>query len=209
MSDFSEEEKAAQFLYEDACTKDLLGFPIKVVEEVASARPIPEKDRFLVRLKMLVHLLRVSHLMNIAPGALNTLKGKSVLDLACGREDRDITMRPWFCDMAHHLGCKVTGVDHPDAIVSAPWTFVGLDLREVQVLYVFDDESFDIVHCTHFILCKNPQQNDPEFREGFNAEPIPYLNYEDTVKGLLYQMQRIKKRDGALIIDDKAYRDRR
>lgn len=198
------EEEIAAEVYAGAQENPRFSTAVKLIEETIRGIDLEVVDS-LTRVKMLIHLARLAQHTGLEPNNLHQLAGKSLLDIACGREDRDISMRPWLCDMADRLGCRVTGVDHPSATIRAPWTFMGIDLSDARGLYTFPVKSFDIVHCTHLILNDRPVDNDPEFRAQFSTKDA----YDIAANSILYQMQQIVKPDGTLILNDTSFKDGR
>ena len=99
-------------IYEGATRNPKFQSCVDLVETTAGEHSLPPTE-IDTRVKMLIHLLRLAQHSGVEPGRLGELKGKTVLDLACGRQVNDVTMQPWFCRLAHKLGCDVTGVDLP------------------------------------------------------------------------------------------------
>lgn len=189
-------------IYQGATRNPKFRSCVDLVEATAREHSLPPTE-IDTRLKMLIHLLRLAQHSGIAPGELGQVEGKSVLDLACGGIQGDITMQPWFCRLAHKLGCNVTGVDLPEAEAQEPWKFLGMDLTKPAGLFHFPDSSVDIVHSTYFIMNEDPGKDDcPLFRESLDKD-LP--NAGKILEGIVWQMQRIVKPEGVIILNDSSF----
>lgn len=175
----------------------------ELIEVVAHEQGLPIEDE-RTRLKMLLDLARLAHHTHTPYPEIKRLAGKNILDIACGQDAaEDPAFRPWFCHLAHQLGCQVTGVDLPGGVTHAPWTFEGMDLADPRCLFEFPDDSFDVVHSTYFILNDNPDQDDcPEFRSQFGDD---LRRYACAQQGIVWQMQRIVKPCGVVILNDRSF----
>ena len=202
-------EAEASVYYRNSRQNLALTDAIEAVETVVNAHGIP-KNIFSVRQKTLLHIARLAHFLNVPLNKLERLEGVSVLDIACGRTaNTDPNFSPWFCRVAHKLGCQVTGVDIPvsdeekaagvDSESQEPWTFIPLDLRDPNVLFEIPENRFDVAHSTYFIDNKHPRDDDPVFRDHFGDD---FHAYNQAKKGIVWHMNRVIKPNGVVIIND-------
>jgi ubiquinone/menaquinone biosynthesis C-methylase UbiE len=153
-----------------------------------------------------MHVVRLAHGLRIEFNELDRLRGKTILDVACGQTGNiDPNFHPWFARIATHLGCIVTGVDFKraeDPEMHEAWTYVDLDLRSREALFHFPDDSFDVTHSTYFIGNQHPKQdNDPQFVADFQEDMGAYIQAQKTI---FWHMNRIVKPSGVVIINDSA-----
>ena len=131
-------------------------------------------------------------------GSLAALRGKRILDIACGSSssrspdtgERTAAFEPWFCRLLHELDADAVGVDAGD-LDGERFEHVNLDLSKIGALDVLPDASFDGIQDSRLF-------GSPEFRA-----LVPNERMSDAIKAeVRRQERRLLKRGGAIIHTD-------
>lgn len=87
-----------------------------------------------------------------ALGDLENIKGKRVLDIACGslQPTEGPTYLPWFPRVVHELGAHAVGVDIGD-LEGEPYEHYRVDLTKEDSLSFIPDHSCDIINMNSFV----------------------------------------------------------
>jgi hypothetical protein len=144
------------------------------------------------------------------------LKGKKVLDIGCGakasprnggiEERRKGMYEPWFARFATVCGAEVTGIDRRKS-EGENYTHIQADIAKTDVLKLLDDESFDIVNSSAFLV--NSQKLDdargilttaPELLREYGDEDLDRLDHAITA-----EVTRILKEEGYFFYNERIY----
>ena len=139
-------------------------------------------------------VVRLQH----AFGSLAALRGKRILDIACGSSssrspdtgERTAAFEPWFCRLLYELDADAVGVDAGD-LDGERFEHHTVDLSRIGALDFLPDASFDGVQDSRLF-------GSPEFRGLVKNERM-----RDAIKEeLRRQERRLLKKDGVIIHTD-------
>ena len=131
-------------------------------------------------------------------GSLAALRGKRILDIACGSNssrspetgERTAAFEPWFCRLLYELDADAVGVDAGD-LGGERFEHFNADLSKIGALDFLPDASFDGIQDSRLF-------GSPEFRA-----LVPNERMRDAIKAeLRRQERRLLKRGGMVIHTD-------
>jgi hypothetical protein len=133
-----------------------------------------------------------------ALGSLAALRGKRILDIACGSNSsrspetgaRTAAFEPWFCRLLYELDADAVGVDAGD-LAGEEFECHSIDLSRIGALDFLPDASFDGVQDSRLF-------GSPEFRELVRNEPMR----ESLKMEIRRQEHRLLKKGGVIIHTD-------
>lgn len=131
-------------------------------------------------------------------GSLGALRGKRILDIACGSNssrspdtgERTAAFEPWFCRLVYELDADAVGVDAGD-LEGERFEHHRADLARIGALDFLPDASFDGIQDSRLF-------GSPEFRA-----LVPNERVRDAIKAeLRRQERRLLKKGGVIIHTD-------
>ncbi|HYK97527.1 MAG TPA: hypothetical protein VEU77_03960 [Candidatus Acidoferrales bacterium] len=128
-------------------------------------------------------------------GSLGALRGKRILDIACGSNssrspdtgERTAAFEPWFCRLLYELDADAVGVDAGD-LDGERFEHHTVDLSRIGALDFLPDASFDGVQDSRLF-------GSPEFRGVVKNERM-----RDAIKAELRRQERRMLKKGGVII---------
>lgn len=131
-------------------------------------------------------------------GSLGALRGKRILDIACGSHssrspdtgEPTAAFEPWFCRLVYELDADAVGIDSGD-LEGERFEHHSADLSHVGALNFLPDASFDGIQDSRLF-------GSPEFRA-----LVPNERMRDAIKAdLRRQERRLLKKGGVIIHTD-------
>jgi hypothetical protein len=142
-------------------------------------------------------------------GSLSNLRGKMILDIACGsstsrtpampfgamtighsKDGYTAMFEPWFCRILCEMEANAVGIDVGD-LEHEPFTHYRVDLGQIGALNFLPDRSFDAVQDSRLF-------GSPEFTTQF-----PHLSdHLKIAQEIRHQERRLLKTDGIVIHSD-------
>jgi len=131
-------------------------------------------------------------------GSLAALRGKRILDIACGSNssrspesgDRTAAFEPWFCRLLYELDADAVGVDAGD-LEGERFEHHRVDLSRIGALDFLPDASLDGVQDSRLF-------GSPEFRALVKSGSMR----ESIKKEIRRQERRLLKKGGVIIHTD-------
>lgn len=173
--------------------RDWMDFVHNLRKNLAAKYNANEDDTDLIGLGLDLEAVREAF------GDIQNVKGKRILDIACGSngsEFGDTPHAPWFCRSLKELGANVVGVDIGD-LNGEEFEHHKLDLSVPGALDIFPDHSFDAINSVAFFDSPRLMMEHIRLSSTVIASDSGLINR--TMKEIGSQIKRLLKEDGKLL----------